>query len=168
MCFLQCKERHINICPELEKTGKCAKGKNCPYPHKSVLLAQQHHHRTSQNSKKAFNKPINNKKKITTELINLPLREENKKRYYDDNNCCLDEATIATKKIKILEKINIMKHTHTSSTEMTNSLSILPDSIVDNDNTHQQSEDEHSQPCHQNVQYKRRPIGPLPAYIPIE
>lgn len=32
-CFLiQCDKRHQYLCPEFEKTGKCAKRK-CPYPH---------------------------------------------------------------------------------------------------------------------------------------
>ncbi|XP_046390722.1 uncharacterized protein LOC124159154 [Ischnura elegans] len=34
----KCKKRHVCLCPEFEKTGKCVKGKNCLYPHEEVRL----------------------------------------------------------------------------------------------------------------------------------
>jgi hypothetical protein len=34
LIFLQCKKRHVNICPEFDRSGTCSKGKSCPYPHK--------------------------------------------------------------------------------------------------------------------------------------
>ncbi|XP_063240197.1 zinc finger CCCH domain-containing protein 3 [Bacillus rossius redtenbacheri] len=30
----KCERRHVNVCPELDRAGKCTRGKSCPYPHK--------------------------------------------------------------------------------------------------------------------------------------
>ncbi|KAK0093120.1 hypothetical protein PV326_014268 [Microctonus aethiopoides] len=153
----KCKERHTNICPEFEKTGKCTKGKNCPYPHKSILSARR---RSLQNSKtsKIFNKQVICNKKSEAPSTSTS-REEVKKRYYDEDENSL--GNLSSKRMKILDKIKLMKTVHNS--ELQNSQ--LSDSTVNIQNTQQQSE-EHSQPS-QNVQYKRPPIGPCPAYIPI-
>ncbi|CAG5108722.1 Similar to ZC3H3: Zinc finger CCCH domain-containing protein 3 (Drosophila melanogaster) [Cotesia congregata] len=164
----KCKQRHTNICPEFEKTEKCSKGKNCPYPHKSSTSAQK---------LKVYNKKkckatitfstqtgVDNEKSDAYSSSNLlPIRDDNKKRYYD-NDDCLDE-TLAAKRIKIITKINTMKYVMSGSEQNHPSVA-LDSSVVTHNNAHQQS-DKSSQPDSQNLQFKRPPIGPLPAYIPI-
>lgn len=166
--YSQCKQRHTNICPEFEKTEKCSKGKKCPYPHKSSTSAQK---------QKVYNKKkckatitfstqtgVDNEKSDAYSSSNLlPIRDDNKKRYYD-NDDCLDE-TLAAKRIKIITKINTMKSVMSGSEQ--NHPSVALDSSVFTDNNAHQQSDKSSQPDSQNLQFKRPPIGPLPAYIPI-
>ncbi|XP_044733650.1 zinc finger CCCH domain-containing protein 3 [Chrysoperla carnea] len=36
----KCDKRHVNYCPEFERTGKCSKIK-CPYPHITIITSEQ-------------------------------------------------------------------------------------------------------------------------------
>ncbi|XP_015121441.1 zinc finger CCCH domain-containing protein 3 [Diachasma alloeum] len=141
----QCKERHTNICPEFDKYGKCAKGKNCPYPHKTCLLPQQNTLRLPR-PLNSFNKPRSLRKSV-----DISSHDDSKKRYYDDS--CSNDA-LERKKSNINKKIRVMKMVHKSSEE--------PDVSVITGDTEMKS-----QPIAEEVRPRRPPIGPLPSYIPI-
>lgn len=169
--YPQCKERHTNICPEFEKTEKCSKGKNCPYPHKSSTTAQNPKVFTKKKAKAitTFNKQpaIDNEKSDAPSSSNaLSIRDDTKKRYYDNDDCFDD--TLASKKINIFKKLKIIK-SHLSDSEQNHPSVALDSSVVieNNSNAHQQQPDKSSQPDSINFSFKRQPIGPLPAYIPI-
>ncbi|XP_063974992.1 zinc finger CCCH domain-containing protein 3 [Diachasmimorpha longicaudata] len=140
----QCKERHTNICPEFDKYGRCAKGKNCPYPHKQCLLPQQDTLRLPRPSN-TYNKSISVKKSV-----DISSHDNIKRRYYDDS---CSENDLKIKKLKINKKIELMKMMHKASNET---------DVVVTDNTEMKS-----QPIDEEVRPRRPPIGILPSYIPI-
>ncbi|XP_011303835.1 zinc finger CCCH domain-containing protein C337.12 [Fopius arisanus] len=137
----QCKERHTSICPEFDKYGKCAKGKNCPYPHKSCLLPQQNTLRLP----KSLNSY--NKQKSLKKSVDISSHGDSKKRYYDES-CSTED--LERKKCNINNKIRVMAMMHKASED------IITEDI-----------EMKSQPIAEEIRPRRSPIGTLPSYIPI-
>ncbi|XP_051162890.1 uncharacterized protein LOC127282593 [Leptopilina boulardi] len=139
----ECKERHIFACPEFEKEGKCSKGKQCPYPHKS---------KTNKTSRTLH---VNNKESSILEASSIDDLTctiiESRKRYYDNLNEDLEE-----KRERMLRKLKIIKSTQNQSDVST---------IIENKNEEQEVNIEMDTINY--VPRKRPPVGNLPSYIPI-
>ncbi|KAG8228682.1 hypothetical protein J437_LFUL008670 [Ladona fulva] len=75
---VDCKKRHINICPDFEKKGECLKGKNCPYPHIKAKRNQPKKRMSIKVSKptSSYKHVVDLKKKP------MPVAKVEMKRYY--------------------------------------------------------------------------------------
>lgn len=150
--------RHINACPEFDKTGACSKGKSCPYPHKSHL------------TKTKRPKGISRSKSVTTtkSMENIPTTSAVAKtgmRYYDNINtdlnpaCDYDTEDLSKTRVRLLNKIKIMKGVHESGQENESSTDCSVD-IKSNDSV--ECEDERVIVCN-----RRKPMGSADSFIPI-
>ncbi|XP_043469154.1 zinc finger CCCH domain-containing protein 3 [Leptopilina heterotoma] len=141
----ECKERHIFACPEFEKEGKCSKGKQCPYPHKSKTKNTP---RTLNNvNKELTNLNASNENDLTCTII------ESRKRYYDSSNDDLEE-----KRERLLRKLKIVKAAQNQNEEST---------IIINEDKNEETEVRVEIDTTVYVPRKRPPVGNLPSYIPI-
>lgn len=140
----QCKERHTNICPEFDKYGKCEKGKNCSYPHKTCLLTQHNRVRLP----RALNSY--EPSKFGNKTVDISVRDDSKKRYYDES--CSGQ-NFEDKRCNINKQIRAMTMVYRAMEG--------PDVEIITD------EEINSQPITEEVRPRRPPIGPLPSYIPI-
>lgn len=145
----QCMNRHINACPEFDKTGACSKGKSCPHPHKTL----------STKAKKP--KRISRHKSMTSpkSMENLPSMSQivtTGTRYYD--NIAYTED-LSNKRVRLSKKIKIMKEVHDSCQGSKSSTDCNVD-IKSNDST--ECEEENVIVCN-----RRKPMGPAESFIPI-
>lgn len=89
--LLQCKKRHVFLCPEFEKDGKCSKGKYCPYPHVNSTKQKLKRKRSTvtKHLKDSRDKMNENSGKVNAVDKTSSLRENEKvKRYYDESSPC--------------------------------------------------------------------------------
>lgn len=54
--MLQCKKRHVAICPQYENKGVCSKGKSCPYPHPKLKKFRKDKYRSDETDVSEKNK----------------------------------------------------------------------------------------------------------------
>ena len=151
----KCKQRHENLCPEFAKTGKCSKGKHCPYPHKPQL---------SSNKQSYLKRKHNVAKNQITQSVSKDIpspNNDNRIRYYEQPDSL--SKSFDKKKENILKKVKLMKKLETAAHS---------DTLIEisNDNSHLESIEDN---CESQVPsdlkiLKRPPIGSLPAYIPID
>ncbi|XP_034254218.1 zinc finger CCCH domain-containing protein 3 isoform X2 [Thrips palmi] len=85
-----CKKRHLFLCPEFEKDGKCSKGRYCPYPHVSCAKRKPRKKRST-----VFKHPKDtvklkeNWKQVNELDKSASLKETEKvKRYYEGSSSC--------------------------------------------------------------------------------
>lgn len=140
--------------------GNCSKGKYCPYPHKS-------HFSNIEKNTKYLRKSHNVEDKVQSTSVakddsnisNL----ENKIRYYERTNNLSDD--IEKKKENIMRKINIMKDTLIAAETVDSTRQI---EIHEISNKSLVKTDENNLEVIIESNIKKRPIGLLPAYIPID
>ncbi|OXU25438.1 hypothetical protein TSAR_015701 [Trichomalopsis sarcophagae] len=148
----ECMNRHINACPEFDKTGACSKGKSCPYPHEPHLTKTKKR-RKSVTSAKSMENLL-----PTSEVVKTGTR------YYDNINtdlnpaCDHDTEDLSDKRVRLLKKIKIMKQAHDSCQENESST----DCNVDNQSKDSECEEEHVIVCN-----RRKPMGPAESFIPV-
>lgn len=149
---MQCKQRHIFACPEFDKTGDCGKGKFCPYPHKSL-----------EGTKKAH--PKSRQKQLAVEESDKSSDLESKKRYYDETSQDMTEKRNSLlKKVKIIKDVHVQrKVVDVQDVEAQNRR--IEERVFEETITLSDSDDSDLDVINRP---KRPPIGPLPAYIPIE
>lgn len=157
---MQCKQRHAYICSEFEKSGKCAKGKYCPYPHKVKSLASS----SKSNAVKVIRPSSSNKAILNHQLSGVTgSSEDSRKRYYDKTSP--SDEQLAEMRKDILKKMNSMK------ASLGFSKSTVPsrdDTITTTGSSDEMIDDDvQESDCNIVERPKRPPIGPLPAYIPI-
>ncbi|XP_015525112.2 zinc finger CCCH domain-containing protein 3 [Neodiprion lecontei] len=152
----KCKQRHVYVCPEFERSGICAKGKYCPYPHKSSSTE-------CKQLNKSFQRKVVTRKKISkSESTGVhSLCTEDRKRYYDEAGS--SRGDIEKKRKKILNSVQIMKSVKIA--EMPGNNEGLHKANDSNEVTINENNDD----CIEvDSCPKRIPLGPLPAYIPID
>ena len=143
MFSAQCKQRHVNVCPEFEKAGKCSKGKYCPYPHKSKKP------KTSCSLQKRNALPSLKAQESTYVTIT------SRKRYYDNIS-----EDLGKKRENLLKTLKIIKAVHTDQSEEL----INAKEINHSENLSEPDKEDRDLVIERP---KRPPIGPLPSYIPI-
>ena len=148
----QCQKRHIYACPEFDKCGKCSKGKFCPYPHKSKLNDKRFKGDARRKSNLLSTKQQEN---ITSNIVK-PM-----KRYYDETS-----EDLSQKRNRLLKTVKLMKsqyeaQTNASDEEGNKGEQRNSDQINDLEVSEEKIENLCNKP-------RRPPIGPLPAYIPID
>ena len=148
----QCRKRHSYLCPEFDRTGKCSKGKYCPYPHQTLIKKK-----TIPVSKKLVDKEHKSCEQIE------------RKRYYDteeptivdqkpeenvvENSTVNVGSDLEAKRLKLLKKVNDMKRAWL----------FVQSGAQGNQSTNSHVEIESTY----EPEMKRPKIGTLPSYIPL-
>lgn len=155
----QCKLRHESICPELKCIGSSgnSKGKYCPHPHKVSSTLKKGVANESNTEKPRQNVTDNIASTFDNQTLQAATVEAgSRKRYYDES--ITDSEEIEKSREMLLRKVEIMKRVTKSSnqegTSRESNLKIPTFADTTNDTTDKQK-------------FKRPPIGPLPAFIPI-
>lgn len=147
------------LCPDYERSRNCVKGKYCPYPHKQTPSDKKNTKslKIIDRGLLATRKRINKSDKVSGAISS---NNEERKRYYDEAGGSKED--VEKKRETILNSIKIMKGVQIAvrdgdDTELRN--------IIDHDikivQNNEESDQDESCP-------KRPPLGPLPAYIPID
>lgn len=150
------------VCQEFEKSGNCAKGKYCPYPHKSDTSE-------CKKSLKALRRKVVTAKnriiKSDKDSSTVSSYAEDRKRYYDETGGTKED--FEKKRKTILNKIHIMQNVKIAEINGQNVESV--NVIKDNETTPVEiSETNNTESDEEGTCPKRTPLGPLPAYIPID
>ncbi|XP_012269062.2 zinc finger CCCH domain-containing protein 3 isoform X2 [Athalia rosae] len=157
----KCKQRHVYLCPEFERSASCAKGKYCPYPHKKNNVTANKKSNKIAPRKVAVKNKI---KKIKSVRLEPPINPEDRKRYYDEAGS--SKESLEKMRQKLLNSLEIMKRIKTAETSEDDKESLKTHennevSLNDTSDNSDTSDQEHTCP-------KRTPLGPLPAYIPFD
>ncbi|XP_012279010.1 zinc finger CCCH domain-containing protein 3 [Orussus abietinus] len=150
----KCKRRHVYVCPEFDKTGMCAKGKKCPYPHKSAIPAKKQPSKLFKRNR-SISKVELTKQSVPDKALQSP---ENRKRYYDETDS--PQQCIDNKRQSIMKKIEIMKNVQNSKISGSESEEKNDDVQMDCSNIIEDKMNICDCP-------RKVPLGPLPSYIPI-
>ncbi|KAJ8670652.1 hypothetical protein QAD02_001911 [Eretmocerus hayati] len=147
----ECLNRHIRACPEFDKNGKCSKGKSCPYPHKLPLTDKKRFEGGKQLKNETFGKKKSRKKNIPGETA---------KRYYEKA-----DEDLSKKREKLLQSVAHIKDMHLS-----HSLSCQGKSSSEGSNAMRNTKEipRDTERLKAVCNKSRPPLGPLPAYIPID
>ncbi len=157
----ECKLRHVSRCPQFEKTGVCARGQRCPYPH---TKADANAAKKAAARKRAPPKP-KRKSAGGQVAVSAAATGENKKakmRYFEEDAKALAEEEEAAseplseameaKRKRLLRKVELAKQGWVEGKDG-GADKAEPD--LDDSGPYEEIEE-------------RAPLGDLPAYIPLE
>ena len=190
--IFQCKHRHAYICEEFDKSGKCSKGKYCPYPHKvmrkpmrktggardgqAVVLKATPIPISSSTptTKSLVAKHLHRKRSKSQEispssLAKIPRVNNTRLRYYDGATPLSETSHTELShdvQERIMKKVQLMKAAHGFSSSPPVEEIIIDDGKNNIDDHHDDSHNDDENDGEEKP--KRPPIGPLPAYIPID
>ncbi|XP_046736290.1 zinc finger CCCH domain-containing protein 3 [Diprion similis] len=155
----KCKLRHVYVCPEFERSENCAKGKYCPYPHKSGSAERKQ-------SNKSFQRKVVARKKTTKSesTVEASSCAEDRKRYYDEASS--SKGDIEQKRKKILDSVKLMKRVKMA--EMLGNNEGIHKGNDSNEATVTETNENNDDCIEEDSCPKRTPLGSLPAYIPID
>lgn len=158
----ECKRRHEYLCPKFEKTGKCSKGKYCPYPHKSQLTFEKENDKHLKRKRKVT-EPIKTEVSADETCSNA----ESRPRYYEQTESFLED--IEKKRESIMKKMKLMKRVNAVLNAQCENIESSSDSEITPASAEELDELEGGSNAKTDVKLpKRPPIGALPAYIPID
>lgn len=151
----KCRKRHSFLCPEFDRTGKCSKGKYCPYRHQTVA------------KKKII--PVSKKCVVSVKKEHKVPEQTERKRYYEtDKPTSIEQkreenvgenspvnigSDLEAKRLKLLKKVNDMKRAWLRAQS-------------GGEGDLQTNSDEKAE-CTYKPEMKRPKIGTLPSYIPL-
>ena len=142
----QCRKRHTFLCPEFDRTGKCSKGKYCPYPHQTVAKKKSKPASKKYLAKKE-DEPVERMRYYETDESTSV--EQKPEESVGENSVVNVQSDLEAKRLKLLKKVNDMKRAWVSMQSGTD------------DHSHSNS-DLKTEP-----EMKRPKIGTLPSYIPL-
>ncbi len=180
----ECKRRHVSRCPQFERTGLCARGRRCPYPHTSdrseakgtAAAAVMPATVTARSSKKRVPKTppppkpkrksmgsatVENKKARTRYFEEKVAEEEVEDQEGEESNetSALSNSLEAKRK-RLLKKVELAKQAWAGVAPQEEKRAEDKEEDMDDSGPYEEI-DEEDEPA-------REPIGDLPAFIPLE
>ncbi|XP_014204691.1 uncharacterized protein LOC106636709 [Copidosoma floridanum] len=153
----ECQNRHIIACPEFDKSGSCSKGKFCPYPHKSLLTETKRPKGSAR--RKSEGVSGGRALKLKSPSKKQPGQvSESTKRYYDETS-----EDLSVKRDRLPKQVDAA----TEEEPLAPAPRTLNEESLDACDA-SKSNDNARETELVSSRSRRPPIGPLPAYIPIE
>ena len=169
-----CKMRHVSRCPQFEQLGQCAKGKNCPFPHRKKSVDAPGRKMPPQKPARKSIAKIKEAKEIPDNESGKPSPKKAKTaRYFDqksendgenasDSTTKMEEgedAEFQAKRKRLLRKVELAKQGWTGI------------ALVEDPKEEAEADLDDSGPYEEideDPEPERPPIGELPSFIPLE